>query len=80
MCWKSIDSLRVIDQVGRWFAALTEKQIRRGTHRPTRELEQAIRSYLEQHNANPKPFVWSKTADQILASIPRFCLRTSNPS
>jgi transposase len=67
-----------INQVERWFATLTEKQIRRGTHRSTRQLEQAIRSYLDTYNADPKPFVWSKSADDILASIERFCLRISN--
>ena len=66
-----------INQVERWFAMLTEKQIRRGTHRSTRELEDAIRLYLGVHNQDPKPFTWVKTADQILASIARFCLRTS---
>jgi transposase len=67
-----------INQVERWFATLTEKQIRRGTHRSTHQLEQAIRSYLDIYNADPKPFVWSKSADDILASIERFCLRISN--
>ena len=67
-----------LNQVERWFATLTEKQIRRGTHRSTRELEQAIKDYLDLHNADPKPFVWAKTADDILASIERFCLRISN--
>jgi len=67
-----------INQVERWFATLTEKQIRRGTHRSTRQLEQAIRSYLNTYNADPKPFVWSKSANDILASIERFCLRISN--
>ncbi len=67
-----------INQVERWFATLTEKQIRRGSHRSTRQLEQAIRSYLDTYNADPKPFVWSKSADDILASIERFCLRISN--
>lgn len=67
-----------LNQVERWFATLTEKQIRRGTHRSTRELEQAIRDYLALHNADPKPFAWNKTADDILASIERFCLRISN--
>jgi transposase len=66
-----------INQVERWFAMLTEKQIRRGTHRSTRELEDAIRLYVGVHNQDPKPFIWVKTADQILASIARFCLRTS---
>ena len=66
-----------INQVERWFAQLTEKQIRRGTHRSTMELEKAIRNYLTVYNHNPTPFVWTKTADQILDSIKRFCLRTS---
>jgi transposase len=67
-----------LNQVERWFSTLTTKQIRRGTHRSTRQLEDAIRSYLDANNANPKPFVWTKTAYDILASIERFCLRTSN--
>ncbi|MGH8436280.1 MAG: IS630 family transposase [Pseudomonas sp.] len=67
-----------INQVERWFATLTDKYIRRGTHRSTRQLEQAIKQYLELHNANPKPFVWAKSADDIFASIERFCLRISN--
>jgi transposase len=66
-----------INQVERWFAMLTEQQIRRGTHRSTEELEAAIRLYLKLYNDNPKPFVWVKTADKILASIARFCRRTS---
>ena len=67
-----------LNQVERWFATLTEKYIRRGTHRSTRQLEQAIKKYLEINNANPKPFQWVKSADDILASVERFCLRTSN--
>jgi transposase len=67
-----------INQVERWFATLTERQIRRGTHRSTVELENAIRDYLALNNRDPKPFVWTKTADQILESIKRFCMRTSN--
>jgi transposase len=67
-----------LNQVERWFATLTQKYIRRGTHRSTRQLEQAIRHYIKLNNNDPKPFVWTKTADDILASIERFCLRTSN--
>ena len=67
-----------LNQVERWFATLTERQIRRGTHRSTVELEQAIRDYLAATNRNPKPFLWTKTADEILESIRRFCMRTSN--
>ncbi|HEY6767302.1 MAG TPA: IS630 family transposase, partial [Candidatus Sulfotelmatobacter sp.] len=63
--------------VERFFALLTEKQIRRGIHRSTRELEQAIRHYLGIYNQTAKPFVWTKTPDQTLASVARFCQRTS---
>lgn len=49
-----------LNQVERWFATLTEKYIRRGTHRSTRQLEQAIRHYIKINNDDPKPFVWSK--------------------
>jgi transposase len=66
-----------INLVERFFGLLTEKQIRRGIHRSTRELEQAIRHYLGTYNETAKPFVWTKTADQILASVARFCQRTS---
>jgi benzoyl-CoA reductase/2-hydroxyglutaryl-CoA dehydratase subunit BcrC/BadD/HgdB len=64
--------------VERWFAALTEKQLRRGVHRSTRELEEEIRRYIEVTNHHPKPFVWTKTADEILASVGRFCKRISD--
>ena len=65
-----------LNQVERFFAELTDKQIRRGVHRSTGELERAIIDYIETVNENPKPFRWHKTADEILASIKRFCLRT----
>ena len=64
--------------VERWFAALTEKQLRRGVHRSTRELETAIRRYIDITNQRPTPFRWTKTADEILASVSRFCHRISN--
>ena len=64
-----------INQVERFFALLTEKQLRRGVHRSTQELEQAIRRYIDTVNANPRPFRWTKSADDILATIRRFCLR-----
>lgn len=67
-----------LNLVERWFAALTEKQLRRGVHRSTRQLEQAIHGYIETTNAEPKPFIWTKTADAILATIARFCQRTSD--
>ncbi len=71
------DTSSWLNLVERWFAELTEKQIRRGSHRSTRALEDAIRLYLATHNANPKPFVWVKSADDIIDSIARFALRTS---
>jgi hypothetical protein len=66
-----------INLVERFFATLTAKQIRRGSFRSTRELETAIKNYLAIHNQDPKPFVWTKTADEILNSLGRFCMRTS---
>jgi len=65
-----------LNLVERWFALLTEKQLRRGVHRSTKELEKAIHAYIKQHNKEPKPFIWHKTADQILDSVARFCKRT----
>ena len=65
-----------LNQVERFFALLTEKQLRPGVHRSTRELEQAIRNYIDTVNADPRPFRWTKSADDILATIKRFCLRT----
>jgi transposase len=66
-----------INQVERFFADLTNRQLRRGAHRSTLELERAIREYIDIRNRHPKPFIWTKTADEILASIERFCKRTS---
>ena len=67
-----------LNQVERWFALITEKQIRRGTYASTKELETAIHSWVEAYNESPKPFIWTKSADQILENIKRFCERTSN--
>jgi transposase len=67
-----------INLVERWFALLTEKQIRRGVHRSSRALEAAIDTFIATNNENPKPFVWTKSADEILASVGRFCRRTSD--
>lgn len=65
-----------INQVERFFADLTERQIRRGVHRSTCELERAIMAYIETVNDDPKPFRWTKSADNILDTIKRFCLMT----
>lgn len=67
-----------LNLVERWFAVLTEKQIRRGSFRSTRELEAAIRTFLKHHNSQPKPFVWTKSADDILDSIARYCRRIND--
>jgi transposase len=65
-----------LNLVERWFAELTNKQLRRGAHRSVAQLETAIREFIDAHHANPKPFVWTKTADEILASMARFAQRT----
>jgi transposase len=65
-----------LNLVERWFAELTTKQLRRGVHRSVRALEAAIREFIDAHNTAGKPFVWTKTADEILASIARFAQRT----
>jgi transposase len=62
-----------LNQVERFFALITERQIRRGVHRSVADLKAAITAFIDQHNANPKPFRWTKSADTILASIERFC-------
>ena len=67
-----------INQVERFFAALTEKQLRRGVHRSTEELERAIHDYIDIVNENPEPFRWTKSADDILAAVKRFCIATLN--
>ena len=67
-----------INQVERFFALLTEQQIKRGAHRSTKALQAAIATYIDTRNADPKPFRWTKTADDILASVARFCRRTLN--
>jgi len=65
-----------LNLVERWFAEPTEKQLRREVHRSTKKLKNAITAFIENHNQTPKPFVWHKTADQILDSVARFCTRT----
>ncbi len=67
-----------LNQIERWFAELTRKQIQRGVHRSVAELEADIMAFIEAHNADPKPYKWVKSADEILASIKRFCLKTMN--
>ena len=66
-----------LNLVERFFGMLTEHALRRGSHTSTRELERAIHAYLDAHNAEPRPFKWTKSADEILASIARFATRTN---
>lgn len=61
-----------------WFALLSRRRLARGAFTSTGDLEAAILAYIAETNAHPKPFVWTKTADEILASVARFCQRTSN--
>jgi transposase len=60
-----------LNLVERWFGELTRKQIRRGVFKSVDQLKAAIQSFVDQHNANPKGFVWTKTAQQILAKVDR---------
>src|SRR6266849_4566417 len=65
-----------LNQVERWFALLSQRQIKRGSHYSVRELESAILEFIDVHNEQPKPFVWTKSAEAILNSIGRFASRT----
>ena len=67
-----------LNQVERFFAEITEKRIRRGAFRSVAELERAIMDYLEHHNQDPKPFIWTASAELILSKVQRLCERTSN--
>ena len=64
-----------INLVERWFAELTTKLLKRGQHRSVRQLNAEIRDWIDTWNENPRPYVWTKTADQILDSIKRYCQR-----
>ncbi len=64
-----------LNLVERWFAELTTKKLRRGTHRSVRALNADIRAWIKTWNDDPKPYVWTKTADQILESIATYCTR-----
>ena len=67
-----------LNLVERFFGEITEKRIRRGAFRSVQALEAAIREYLEHHNASPKPFVWTASADLILSKVKKVCERISN--
>jgi transposase len=67
-----------LNLVERWFAELTNKKLRRSTHTSVRQLNNDIRSWIETWNENPRPYVWTKTADQILDSTATYCRRTND--
>ncbi len=64
-----------LNQVERWFALLTDKKLRRGTHRSIQALEKDIRDWITAWNDNPKPFTWTKTADEILERLTSYIQR-----
>jgi len=64
---------------GTLVRSLEREAIKRGAHRSVRALETTIREHLAITNEAPKPFVWTKTADEILAKVAGFCQRISNP-
>ncbi|TDO55250.1 transposase [Kribbella sp. VKM Ac-2571] len=67
-----------LNLVERWFGELTTKKLQRGTHRSVRELNTDIRAWINTWNENPRPYVWTKTADQILESIAKYCTRIND--
>jgi len=67
-----------LNLVERWFGELTTKELQRGTHRTVRALNQDIRNWIGTRNDDPRPYVWTKTADQILESIARYCTRIND--
>ena len=67
-----------LNLVERWFGELTTKKLQRGTHRSVRDLNKDIRTCIETWNDDPRPYVWTKTADQILESIKRYCTRIND--
>jgi len=66
-----------INQVERWFGFLTDQKIRRGAHKSVQALEADIRTWITDWKTHPRPFVWTKTAEEILESLARFCRRIS---
>ena len=67
-----------LNLVERWFAELTTKKLRRGTHTSVRQLNTDIRAWIDTWNDNPRPYVWTKTADQIVESVANYCTRIND--
>ena len=67
-----------LNLVERWFAELTTRKLRRGTHRTVRELNTDIRNWIATWNQDPKPYIWVKTADQILDNLTQYLTRIND--
>ena len=67
-----------LNLVERWFAELTARKLRRGAHRSVRDLNKDIRAWIDQWNQNPKPYVWTKTAERILETLAAYCERITD--
>jgi transposase len=67
-----------LNLVERWFSELTQRKLRRGAHRSVRELNADIRAWIETWNENPKPYAWTKTADEILETVAAYCQRITD--
>ena len=67
-----------LNLVERWFAELTNRKLRRSAHRSVTELEADVRKWINEWNTNPKPFIWTKTADDILDTLAAYCLRIND--
>jgi transposase len=65
-----------LNLAGRWFAELTNRKLRRSAHRTVTELEAGIRKWINEWNKNPRPFTWTKSADDILETVAGYCQRT----
>jgi hypothetical protein len=63
----------------RWFAELTNRKLRRSAHRSVTELESDIRKWINEWNKDPKPFMWTKNADDILETLADYCQRITGP-
>jgi hypothetical protein len=64
--------------VERWFAELTSRKLRRSAHRSVTELETGIRKWINEWNKNPRPFIWSKSTDDILETTAEYCQRITD--
>ena len=69
---------KLLNLVERWFGELTTKKLQRGTHRSVRALNKDIRDWIGTWNDNPRPYIWTKIADQILESVKRHCTRIND--